>query len=72
MRNITLSADEQLIRLARDKARKQRTTLNALFRRWLTRYVAKGRPDLDYDELMKRLSYARSGRSFSRDELNER
>ena len=72
MKNVTLSADEHLIEKAREKARKERTTLNALFRRWLTRYVGRVRPDTKYEELMERLSYADSGRCFSRDELNER
>ena len=72
MRNITLSADENLIRQAREKARKQRTTLNGLFRKWLSRYVGTVRGGSEFDELMERLSYANSGRSFSRDKLNER
>ena len=72
MRNITVSADERMIERARHKARTERTSLNALFRQWLARYVGIGRPEFDYDDLMKRLSYARSGGVFSRDELNER
>lgn len=35
MKNITLSADESLIELAREEARARKTTLNALFREWL-------------------------------------
>ena len=38
----------------------------------LAGWIAAGRPEFDYDDLMKRLSYARSGGVFSRDELNER
>ena len=71
MKNITLSADEELIQSAREKARKERTTLNGLFRKWLSRYVGRVHAETEYAELMERLSYARSGRSFSRDELNE-
>ena len=72
MKNITLSADERLIRSAREKARKEKTSLNALFRRWLGHYTGKDKPAMVYEELMERLSYARSGRKFSRDEMNER
>ena len=72
MKNITLSAEERLIRSAREKARKEKTTLNALFRKWLARYTGQGRTSQGYEELMEKLSYARSGRKFSRDELNER
>jgi hypothetical protein len=35
MRNITLSADEQLIEAARERARTSATTLNDECRRWL-------------------------------------
>ena len=41
MRNITLSADERLIDEARDRARKDHTTLNAEFRRWLLEYSGR-------------------------------
>lgn len=72
LKNITLSAEEMLIRKAREKARQEHMTLNAMFRQWLTRYVRQDKAPADYAELMKRLSYAKPGRSFSRDELNER
>ena len=71
-KNLTLSADETLLQRARDKARKHRTTLNALFRAWLVRYVERDRTVENYTELMARLDYANAGRSFSRDEMNER
>lgn len=72
MKNITLNADEQLIRSAREKAGKEHTSLNALFRQWLARYTEKEQPKLAYEELMKRLAYASSGKTFTRDEMNER
>jgi hypothetical protein len=72
MKNITLSADERLIGSAREKARKEKTSLNALFRKWLVRYTEKDKPKLGYDTLMEQLSYAHSGKKFSREELNER
>jgi hypothetical protein len=72
MKNITLSADERLIRSAREKARKEKTTLNSLFRKWLAQYTAPRRRLQAYEELMERLSYVRAGGKFSRDELNER
>jgi hypothetical protein len=71
-RNVTLNADEQLIERARDRARREHTTLNDAFRDWLARYAGAGDRSADYDGLMKRLSYARPGRRFTRDELNER
>ena len=71
-KNLTLSADESLIERARDRAREERTTLNALFREWLTRYANRDRHSEDYASLMQRLRYARPGRRFTREEMNER
>ena len=40
MKNITLSADEDLIERARQMARQQNRTLNDAFREWLREFVA--------------------------------
>lgn len=72
LKNITLSAEEVLIEKARDKARRERTTLNATFRQWLDQYVSRGLKTADLDSFMASLSYARPGKKFSRNELNER
>lgn len=72
LKNITLSADSNLIRKAREKAQHERTTLNAQFRHWLERYVATNMKASAYDNLMDSMRYANAGRHFSRDELNER
>ncbi|MHB8763812.1 MAG: hypothetical protein ACYDA8_05675 [Deferrisomatales bacterium] len=71
-RSITLTADPKLIEEARDAARRRNTTLNEAFRHWLARYARQEEAGAGYDELMGQLSYARAGRSFQRDELNER
>ncbi len=72
LKNITLSADEELIRKARQKAKGEHTTLNATFRRWLRQYINKNTRTTDYQAFMDSLNYARPGRKFSREELNER
>lgn len=72
LKNITLSADQQLLQLAREKAAKEKSTLNAQFRAWLQRYVSTDRKLIDYDVLMEKLSYAQPGKTFSRDQMNER
>jgi len=72
LKNITLSADQQLIELARDKAKKENSTLNAQFRAWLERYVSTDRKLIDYDSLMDQLAYTQPGKKFYRDEMNER
>ena len=71
LKNITLSADEQLIKKAREKAKREHTTLNENFRRWLKRYVLSD-SNTSYENLLHELNYANSGRKFTRDELNER
>jgi hypothetical protein len=72
MKNITLSADENLIEQARLAARAQHTTLNAAFRAWLERFTAQAGNALEFDALMRRLLHVKAGRRFPRDEMNER
>jgi hypothetical protein len=72
LKNITLSADDQLIARAREEAERNGTTLNAEFRRWLAVFVEQERAALGYRELMGRLGYAHPGRRFTREELNAR
>ncbi len=72
LKNITLSADEELIRKARKRAEKENTSLNLAFREWLRRYTNAGIDDKSYDILINSLQYSRAGKTFSRDERNER
>jgi hypothetical protein len=72
LKNVTLSADAELIRMARDKARQERTTLNETFRQWLARYVRKGGETTEYDVIMARLDYVGPGGHFTREDMNER
>lgn len=72
MKNITLSADEQLIEQARLLAKSRHKTLNAVFREWLEQFTAQSGDAQEFDALMKRLKHVAAGRHFSRDELNER
>jgi hypothetical protein len=72
LKNITLSADEELIRRARQKAQRERTTINATFRRWLRQYVNKSGGKTDFRAFMASLDTVCPGRKFSRDEMNER
>ncbi len=77
MRNITMSADEHLIDVARARAQQKKTTLNAEFRKWLESYTdiasnSKRRVQT-YRSLMSELSdISTGGRKFTRDEMNER
>ena len=72
MKNITLSADEDLIEKARSVAKAQRRTLNDAFREWLQYFAATDGDAQGFHALMGRLKHIDSGRRFTRDEMNER
>ena len=72
MKNITLSADEALIELARETARERKTTLNQLFRNWLVELAGRKERDERLAALLERLDYVKSGGPFTREEMNER
>ena len=72
MKNVTLSADPRLLDSARELARQRSTTLNQMFRDWLAEVTAVPRGRERYAQLMRRLSHARSGGKFTRDEMNAR
>lgn len=74
MKNITLSADEQLIEAARERARAEHTTLNEQFRRWLRKYAGRDhRASTGMTVIADLQQRVRTGgRRFTRDEMNER
>jgi hypothetical protein len=72
MKNITFRADERVIKQARLVARARHTSLNAAFRQWLEQYAAQAGGGAAVDALMRRLPHVRSGRLYTRDEMNER
>ncbi len=72
LQNITLSAEKVLIERARQRAETQNTTLNAEFRRWLAQYIEYPQTAEDLMVIMDQFSYAQAGKTFSREELNER
>ena len=72
LKNITLSAEESLIRRAREKTAIEKTTLNAEFRIWLKKYVERPQKAEDFMAIMEQLAEVEAGKSFTRDELNER
>jgi hypothetical protein len=72
MKNITFSAEDELIDLARQTARQHHTTLNEAFRAWLETYARPNDAVEAYEKLKKSLSYVKAGRKFTREEMNER
>ena len=72
-RNITFTADEDLIEAAREAARSENTTLNEQFRLWLESYARKRQADRAMETVARIRSYASSdGRKYTREEMNER
>jgi hypothetical protein len=73
MKNITLSADDDLIQAARRKAASEHTTLNEQFRRWLADYVGRKRQAAEAVRVMRELQgRLHVGRKLTREEMNER
>ena len=71
VKNITLSADPELIEKARRVAQAENTTLNAAFREWLASYARKEAVRA-HQELMKSLRHIKADPPYTRDEMNER
>ncbi|MCC5807491.1 MAG: hypothetical protein JJU00_14295 [Opitutales bacterium] len=73
MKNITLSAQEDLIERGRQVARDRRTTLNHLFRDWLAGLDGADLRAAEHEAIMESTSgKVKVGRKFSREEMNER
>lgn len=72
LKNITFSANEELIRKARERAASERTTLNEEFRRWLEKYAERPGSAEAFADLMDHFAYVQPGQSFRREEMNER
>ena len=74
MKNTILSADEGLIKAARRRAAAEGTSLDELFQRWLAEYVGRERQaDAALEAIHElREDIANAGRTFTRDEMNER
>ena len=74
MENVTFSANEHLIRAARERAQASGTTLDEEFRRWLAAYVGRDELARRTMETIEELSgrVRTWGRKFTRDEMNER
>ena len=74
MKRITFSADESVLEPARQRARRDHTTLNHEFRRWLEDYVERESRVAKAMATIERLqrTVQSGGRKFTRDEMNER
>jgi hypothetical protein len=73
VKNITFSADERLIELARDEAKNRKTTLNQLFRDWIEDLAARDERRSKATEAYEKLAaHITSIPKLTRDEMNER
>lgn len=72
LQNVTFSLDPSLLVQARAKSLLEKKSLNTLVREWVAKYVYGSPKKNDYKKLMGRFKYANPGRSFSREEMNER
>jgi hypothetical protein len=72
MKNITLSAEDKKIELAREVAREENRTLNDAFREWLDWYGSRRVTRQQIEALYERLKYVDAGRKSTREEMNER
>ena len=73
MKNITLSADAELIEAARQRAAMEHTTLNEKFRSWLLDYVGRQRQASRAMRTIRELQgQMRVGTKLSREQMNER
>ncbi len=74
MKNITLSADASLIEEARERARREHTTLNAQFRLWLEEYTQRTQRADRAMEVIRDLRdhFGTGGQKFTREQMNER
>jgi hypothetical protein len=73
MKNITFRIEDDVLTRAKEKARKERRSLNSIIQSWLRDWTGQNNQADDYDKLMDHLNeVCESGGAFSRDELNER
>jgi hypothetical protein len=74
MKNITLSAREEAIERGRQVAINRNTTLNELFRDWLEQLGEGSLREQSYRQQMERFKgrVRVGGRTFTREEMNER
>jgi len=72
MKNITFSADENVIEQARLVAQSRHTTLDAAFREWLEQYAAPRGSAAALDALMRQLQHVNSSGPYTQAEMNER
>ena len=71
-KRITFSVEEEVIAKAREAAKDRNTTLNEMAREWLAEVASGTSRRKRLEAMFKNLGHLEAGRTFSRDEMNER
>lgn len=72
MKNVTFRISEESLNKAREKAAKEKRSLNKLINQWIKNYSATKDETFDVRRYMKRIKGEKIGRTFTREEMNER
>jgi len=72
MTNVTFRIQEDMLRKAREKAGKERKSLNHLVNQWLKNYSVAQDAAFDVRKYLDRVKGVKVGRKFTREEMNER
>ncbi len=72
MRNVTFRVQEDSLVKAREKAGREKRSLNALINQWIKNYSAAKEEGFDAYKYLSRFRGVKIGRKFTREEMNER
>lgn len=72
MANVTFRIQEDMLRKAREKAVRERKSLNNLVNQWLKSYSVAQDAAFDVHKYLNRVRGVKIGRKFTREEMNER
>lgn len=72
MKNVTFRIQEDMLRKAREKAGKEKKSLNNLVNQWLKNYSGVQDETFDVGKYLDRIKGVKIGRKFTREEMNER
>lgn len=72
MKNVTFRVQEDTLKRAREKAGKERRSLNNLVGQWFKNYSAAQNETFDVRQYLNRIKGVKIGRKFTRVEMNAR
>ena len=72
MKNVTFRIQEDMLRKVREKAGKERRSLNNLIDQWLRSYSATQDETFDVRKYLARIKGVKIGHKFTREEMNDR